>query len=278
MMRKPDPILITDLFSPTLDALIELLAGLSPEDWKRPTVCDGWTVKDVAIHLLAVDIGNLSRKRDGFSLTPKKPICSSQDLLEFINDLNQSWISAGQRLSTALLTDLLRFVGQQVSAYFDTIDPFALGEPVSWAGPEPAPNWLDLAREYTERWHHQQHMRDAVRKPGLKEVRFFAPILDAFVRAMPYTYRSITAPEGTCVTLCISGDAGGQWTIRLEEKAWVLFTGAEEPLDTKVTINQEDAWRLFTKGIDPKQVRGRSSIVGAEDLGARIFQMVSIIA
>jgi len=92
MMQKPEPILITDLFSPTLDALIELLASLRPEDWEQPTVCDGWTVKDVALHLLAVDISNLSRKRDGFSLIPKKPIRSNQDLLEFINDLNQSWI------------------------------------------------------------------------------------------------------------------------------------------------------------------------------------------
>jgi len=153
-----------------------------------------------------------------------------------------------------------------------------VGEPVSWAGPEPASHWLDLAREYTERWHHQQHIRDAVRKPGLKEARFFAPILEAFVQAMPYTYRDMTAPEGTCVSLCISGDAGGQWTIRQEGKAWVLYVGAQEPLDAKVTIDQEDAWRLFTKGIDPNQVRARSSITGAEDLGARIFQMVSIIA
>ena len=278
MMQIPKPILITDLFSPTLDALIELLASLRPEDWGKPTVCEGWTVKDVALHLLAVDISNLSRKRDGFSLTPKKPIRSNQDLLEFINDLNQSWIKAGQRISTALLIDLLRFVGQQVTAYFETIDPFSLGEPVSWAGPEPAPLWLDLAREYTERWHHQQHIRDAVSNPGLKEARFFSPILDAFVRAMPYTYREVAAPEGTCISLCISGDAGGQWTIRQEEKVWVLYAGAEEPLDAKVTIHQEDAWRLFTKGIDPTHVRTRSAIAGSEELGARIFQMVSIIA
>ena len=278
MMQKPEPILITDLFSPTLNALIELLADLSPTDWEQSTVCNGWTVKDVALHLLAVDIGNLSRRRDGFSLTPKKPIRSSQDFLEFINELNQSWISAGQRISTVLLIDLLRFVGQQITAYFETIDPFSLGEPVSWAGPEPVPLWLDLAREYTERWHHQQHIHDAVRKPGMKEVRFFAPILDAFLRAMPYTYRDISAPEGTCVSLCINGDAGGQWTIRQEDKEWILYTGAEQPLDAKVTIDQEEAWRLFTKGIDPNRVRARSSIAGAEDLGVRIFQMVSIIA
>ncbi len=277
-MQTPQPILVTDLFHPTLDALIQLLEGLSPEEWRRSTVCAGWTVKDVALHLLAVDISNLSRKRDGFSLTPGKPIRSHQDLLVFINDLNESWMSAAQRISTPLLIDLLRFVGEQANAFFATVDPFALGEPVSWAGPEPAPHWIDLAREFTERWHHQQHIRDAVGKPGLKEPRFFAPVLDAFARAMPYTYRDVTAADGMCVTLCIVGDSGGEWTLRREGKSWSLYAGAEEPPDAKVTIDQDDAWRSFTKGIDPNQVRAKATLEGSEELGVKIFQMVSIIA
>ena len=277
-MQNPQPILVSNLFRPTLDALIKLLTKLSSEEWRRSTICAGWTVKDVALHLLAVDISNLSRKRDGFSLTPKNPIQCDQDLLVFINDLNESWMSAAQRISTPLLIDLLHFVGEQTNTFFANTDPFTLGEPVSWAGPEPAPHWLDLAREYTERWHHQQHIRNAVGEPGLKEPRFFAPILDAFVRAMPYTYRDVAAPEGTCVTLCIAGDSGGQWTIRQEGAGWALYVGAENPCDAKVTIDQDDAWRLFTKGIDPNQIRARATLDGKVDLGASIFQMVSIIA
>jgi uncharacterized protein (TIGR03083 family) len=277
-MQPPKPILVVDLFGPTLDALIQLLTGLSSEEWQRSTVCAGWTVKDVALHLLAVDISNLSRKRDGYSLIPQKPIRSDQDLLDFINGLNESWMSAAQRISTPLLIDLLRFVGEQANALFATVDPFAYGEPVSWAGPDPAPLWLDLAREYTERWHHQQHIRDALGKPGLKEPRFFAPILDAFVRALPYTYRDVAAPQGTRVTLQITGDSGGGWTIQREGVDWVLYTGTGASPVAEVTIDQENAWRLFTKGIDPDQVRARATLRGAQDLGNRIFQMVSIIA
>jgi hypothetical protein len=230
------------------------------------------------LHLLAVDISNLSRKRDGHSLEPEKPIRSDKDFLEFINFLNASWMSAAQRISTPLLVDLLGFVGAQANAFFASLDPFEPGAPVSWAGPGPAPHWLDLAREYTERWHHQQHIRDAVGRPGLKEPRFFAPILDAFVRAMPYTFRGVSAPQGTRVTLEITGDSSGIWTIQREGESWHLFVGTESPVAAHVTIDQEDAWRLFTKGIDPSEVRARASHKGAEDLGSRIFQMVSIIA
>lgn len=32
-------------------ALIELLEQLGPEEWRTPSLCDGWTVRDVAAHL-----------------------------------------------------------------------------------------------------------------------------------------------------------------------------------------------------------------------------------
>ena len=277
-MKEPQPILVTHLFPEILDALIRLLKGLKPEDWSKPTVCAGWTVKDVTQHLLAVDISNISRKRDNHYIQPTSPIHTDQDLLEFINFLNQSWMHATQRISSQLLIELLQFVGTQANDFFTSLDPFKLGDPVSWAGPDPAPIWLDLAREYTERWHHQQHIRDAVGKPGLKEPRFFAPILDAFVRALPNTYQGVEAIEGTLVTLTITGDSGGQWSIRCRENQWKLYVGMQNHPDVQVIIDQDDAWRLFTKGIGPNEVRDRSTIEGDRKLSEMVFEMVSIIA
>jgi uncharacterized protein (TIGR03083 family) len=277
-LGTPRPILVADLFPEVLSALITLLRNLTPKDWTQPTACVDWAVKDVALHLLAVDISNLSRKRDGHSLEPQKPIRNNQDLLTFINFLNESWMTAAQRISTPLLIDLLSYVGEQTNIFFASLDPFEIGDPVSWAGPEPAPHWLDLAREYTERWHHQQHIRDAVGKPGLKERRFFAPILDAFVRALPFTFRDVAVSQETQVTLEIAGDSGGVWTIQKEGESWSLYVGSVPTPAAKVSFDQEDAWRLFTKGLTPAQVRERASLTGADDLGSIIFQMVSIIA
>lgn len=35
-------------------ALRETLAGLSPEQWEHDSLCQGWTVKDVALHVIAI--------------------------------------------------------------------------------------------------------------------------------------------------------------------------------------------------------------------------------
>lgn len=276
-MHQPPPILVAHLFPEVLDSLVDLLSQLSAQDWERGTACAGWSVKGVALHLLGVEVGNLSRRRDGFS-PPTAPLRTQADLLALINDLNETWVQATRRLSPRLLCDLLAFTGQQVNDYFQSLDPYALGGPVSWAGPDPAPIWLDLAREYTERWHHQQHIRDAVGQPGLKEPRFFAPVLDAFVRALPHAYRDVEAADGTSLVLTLSGPAGGQWTLYREGGAWMLYQGAAPQRDAEAILDQDDAWRLFTRRLSLREAQDRVRVSGDRRLGDKVLDVVSIIA
>src|SRR5262245_2459550 len=193
-LQPPRPILVVDLLPAILDALLSLLGSLSADEWQRPTVCPGWCVQDVALHLLGVEVGNLARRRDGHAVAAY--LTSWDELVTWLNDFNEAWVQAARRMSPRLLIDLLQVTGRQMCAFFRTLDPYALGGPVSWVGPEPAPVWLDLAREYTERWCHQQQIRDAVDRPDLTQPRYLAPVLAAFVWALPQTFRATPAAEG----------------------------------------------------------------------------------
>ncbi len=197
--------------------------------------------------------------------------------MALINSLNELWVKAMRRLSPQVLCDLLHFAAPQVEEYFASLDPFAAGVPVDWVGPEPAPVWLDLAREYTERWHHQQHIRDAVGKPGFKQRRFFAPVLGAFVCALPHTFRDVSAAEGAAVRLTVSGDSGGDWCLVKEKGRWNLYLHSGAGAAAHVVIAQDDAWRLFTKGLRPADARSRVAIHGDASLGAKVLEMVSVI-
>ena len=64
MLRTPAPVLVLDLFPVEREALLALLESLPPDDWFRPTVAGNWTVKDIAAHLVADDLGRVSSKRD----------------------------------------------------------------------------------------------------------------------------------------------------------------------------------------------------------------------
>jgi len=276
-MKQPQPILVGDLFPEILDALIDLLTGLSEDEWAMPTVCPGWSVKDLAGHLLGDDVGMLSRRRDGYR-RGNAAIANWADLVAFINRQNAEWVEAAGRISPRLLCDMLRLSGEQVSAYFRSLDPHALGGPVDWAGPEPAPVWLDLAREYTERWHHQQQIRDAVGRPGLCEPRYLAPALDAFVRALPHTYRDVAAADRTLLALTIAGAAGGTWFLLREGASWRLYLDAARQPDAQVALDQDTAWRLFTRGIGEDAARARATITGDQQLAAPMLRMLSVIA
>jgi uncharacterized protein (TIGR03083 family) len=274
-LRPPEPVLIdTELFRAERAHLLALLDTLTATQWQQPTACAGWSVQDVVAHILADDLGRLARQRDGYRGWEPLP---GEPLAAFIDRQNDEWVQAMRRLSPRILTDLLRQSGDETATLFATLDPFSLGGPVTWAGPEPAPHWLDLAREYTERWHHQQHIRDAVGRPGLTEPRFFTPVLATFARALPHTFRAIDAPAGTTVQLTITGDSGGEWAVVRDRDRWTLFTGVAPNPAAHVTLGQAIAWRLFTKGISAQDAAREVGIERDRRLGRTVLDTVAII-
>jgi uncharacterized protein (TIGR03083 family) len=281
MMPLP-PVETIHLFPGEREALLDLLRDLTPDAWSAMTVCDGWNVHDVALHLLGGDIGWLSGGRDGFrgsSTAPAVPDLDDWDtLVGWIDARNAAWVGASRRISPALLVDLLALTGERLAGWIPTIDLDAPGISVAWAGPEPAPAWLHVAREYTERWVHQQHIRDAVSRPGLTGPEWLHPVLATFARALPHTLREHAAPTGHTATLRIIGAAGGTWSVRREHGTWVFLTSPPARPDTVVTMGEETAWRGFTRGIEFEEVRARARVDGDPAIGASILRMVTIIA
>ena len=276
-MKPPGVIAVRDRFAPLRQELIALLESLDEQDWMRPTTAPGWSVKDVAAHLLGGDVGVLSRERDGFRVAPVAP-STYRELVELVNRLNEEWTVAARRISPRLLCELLALVGPKVDAHFSTLDLDALGGPVSWAGPGPAPVWFDVAREFTERWHHQQQIRDATDRPGLYDPYYFAPVLDTFARALPHHFRDTVAPAGTVVRVEITGDAGGVWFLHRTLDRWTLaLNGSLGPPASEVSLAQETAWRLFTHGIDSTHARAHAKIHGDADMIGALFSTLAIV-
>jgi uncharacterized protein (TIGR03083 family) len=281
-MATPGPIDVRHLFPDERAALLALLGELADDEWHLPTVCTGWTVHDLVLHLLAVDVQNLSGGRDRFegppNQSPPGDLSDWDTLVAYINGRNVSWVEATRRMSPRLARELLAVTGDLFSAYLRGIDLDVPTIPVSWAGPEPAPTWLHIAREYTERWVHQQQIRDAVDRPGFAAPRYFHPVLDAFARALPHALRDTTVPPGTVVRLTITGEAGGTWTAVRGDDRWRLDDDRAAPTAATVTIDQDLAWRLFTKGVEPGDAERRIEMVGVQELAAPVVTMVTIMA
>lgn len=266
---------------PLLDGkLIDLLRSLSSEEWNAPTIAGKWTVKDVAGHILdGCFLRRLSIHRDGYWGEKPDDVNSYRDLINYLDDLNAVWVNASRRLSPRIMIGLMKIYSREVYEFFKTLEPrgkaiFA----VDWAGETESENWFDIARDYTERWHHQQQIRVAVGKFGIESRELYFPVLDTFMRALPHTYRDVAAAEKTVLQFTIAGEAGGDWFLQKTNEGWTLEKEAAATPAAKVNIPQEIAWRIFTKGIDKNTAKSQSALEGNQDLGAEIFNMLSVMA
>jgi hypothetical protein len=238
-------------------------------------------VHDVALHVWGGDGGILSRRRDGWvnpAVAASGDLSQWERLVAFINRSNDDWVRATRRISPPILIELLLLSGQDIAAWFAGVDPFLPGVAVRWAGQEPAPTWLDTAREYTERWIHQQHIRDAVGRPGMTEPRYLAPVLAAFVRSLPQALSAIAAPDGTAVRLIVTGDAGGEWYAVRQDGRWLLTGNVDVLPRATVVIDQDTAWRLWTRGLSKEQALPRIRREGDPEITDAVLAMVSILA
>jgi hypothetical protein len=88
----------------------------------------------------------------------------------------------------------------------------------------------------------------------------------------------VQAAAGTLVALTIKGEAGGRWYLVRAPGHWQLCLGVRRKPHAEAILDQEDAWRLFTKGLDPREARARASVLGDQTLARKVLATVSIIA
>jgi uncharacterized protein (TIGR03083 family) len=271
------PIFTADLF-PGLEAkLVELLRSLSPEGWEMQTLAPKWKVKDVAAHLLDTQTRKLAAARHGYKPENSKKL-TPEKLIALINTLNAEGVRQYRQLPPNELIARMEATSRESADYHQKLDPFAPAMfPVSWAGEEESLNWFDTAREFTERWHHQQQIRVAVAKPGILTREFYFPVLDCFLRALPHAYREVSAKPGSLAQFTVTGDSGGSWYLYRDGGSWRLLAAPVGEKISETTIPQEIAWRIFTKGISHQEAGAQVRVAGDAVVGLHILSMVSIV-
>lgn len=275
-LRKPiEPIVVVDLIWEVRQELLTVLESLSDVEWALQTVCEGWNVRDVALHILGDDIGLLSNMRDKDG--QYHHFEGWDGLVAFINQQNDLWVRATRRMSRRLLVDFLRDMGHQVYDLLKTIDPFSMGGPIGWAGEQPDPMWLHIARELTEYWAHHQHICEAVGRTSLKERRYLFPILATYVHALPHTLRQHPAPQNTLVKFHVTGVVNAIWHVVSENQTWSLYADTDLVATTTITLNADTAWRLFTRNQPLDQLKPAIAIEGDVSIGQTLLSTIAFI-
>ena len=184
-----------------------------------------------------------------------------------------------------VLTDLLAATGPNVAKTFADLDPDSPAPfTVDWAGEAESKMWMHVGRDYTERWHHQAQIRDAVGTPQLFQRRWFHPLLDLSVRALPYAYRDVEAEQDSCVVIEVDADqtdSGGAWTLcreeSREESDWGIYEGAAESPAASIRVDADTAWKVLYNALSPEEGRSRAQVEGDEALASAFFGTRSVM-
>lgn len=276
--QRDIPVDVVALLPVLDDKLIDLLKSLSPDEWQKQTVAKLWRVKDVAAHLLDGNIRILSILRDGYQ-GEQPSINSYQDLVDYLNRLNADWVQAMKRVSPSMLILLHELTGKPYCAYYKSLNPFDKAAfAVDWAGEQESKNWMHIAREYTEKFLHQQQIRDAVGKPGLMTREFYYPFIDTSMLALPHAYRTIDAANGTTIKVTVTTEIGGSWFVTRTDGRWMAAKTHPQAATTELFIDPDTAWKLFSKSLRPEQVKDNVEVHGEQKLAEAALNMVSVMA
>ncbi|MCG8331986.1 MAG: maleylpyruvate isomerase N-terminal domain-containing protein [Chitinophagales bacterium] len=255
--------------------LINYLSGLKAAEWESQTIAKKWKVKDVVAHLLDGNIRSVSMLGDGYwGEQPSK----TEPLVDFLNRLNADWVKAMKRVSPSMLIALHRMTGPLYCDLIDNLDPNAQALfAVDWAGEKESKNWMHIAREYTEKWLHQQQIRAANDNNDLLSPVYYLPFMNTFMLAMPYTLDSAGLLGDYRLKVEVSGDSPMIWYLVCENRQWKFAEQADD-CTTSLSIPASIAWKLFSKSIRPEEVEDLVIIEGDERLARGALEMVSVMA
>ena len=206
-------------------------------------------------------------------------IASYSDLVAFIQRMNSEWITATKRLSPEIIISLLETAEKE---YYTFIKKLELDKPaiwpVAWAGENESYNWFDIARDYTEKWHHQMQIREAIcNKSDIFNPKFVKPVYEIFMNALPFVYKDVEAEDKTLIIIHIVGKCGGTWHLYRNNNKWELSDGKCGLVKTEVTIKDDIAWKLFTNSIRENK-NSYLKIEGNTEFGLRVSDMVTVMS
>ncbi len=268
-----------ELFAQLDGLLIDVIKSLKESDWEMPTLAPKWRVKDIVAHLLDGNLRALSMLRDGYFGEKPGDIDSYTDLLAYLNKLNEDWVKSMTRLSPKVLIDLLESSGKEYILFLKSLNPEDTSKfSVAWAGESESKNWFHIAREYTEKWHHQQQIRCAIGETEpLYTFELYQPYLETSMRALPHHYRNTQAENGNVLEFNV--EHFGSWFLIYQDEKWILSKEETQKPICKTLIPKDIAWRIFTKGIKPGVAKDFIEFEGSSPShGEKILDMLAVMA
>lgn len=248
-----------------------VLTELTPDDWSKPSGCEGWRVQDLLAHVT-------SNQKEFVDPTPAPaepvPAMTAEEAMEALVAPRKDWT----------VEELLAEYDRYADAWFDVLDAMQQEPTASTMGP--------LADLGTYPMHmvanafafdHYCHLRIDLLEPTGPIAADVPAVTDAEIRpgiewmlaGIPQMQPGelepvITRPLG----LRLTGPGGGEWTIRMDGSDIVVDDGVAGDVAATVESSAHDFVRWGTKRCDWREC---CTVDGDGDVAAVVLDTLNIV-
>lgn len=253
---------LVEQLADTWEATVDLLAGLDPPGWERPTDLPGWTVRDVVSHMIGTESMLAGRE------TPPAPDRRwSEHVKNDIGALNEAWVDARRdRLPSEILAEFRIITSERLGA-LQAMTAEELDAP-SWTPVGNATYRRFMQIRVFDCWVHEQDIRRAVGRPGHEGGPAAEASLDEVERSLGYVVGKLAqAPAGSRISFDLTGPSARRIHVAVDTRAAVV-EGLDRPADVTITLAATDFVALGCGRVAPGAVPVACS--GDEALGAQV--------
>jgi len=237
--------------------LSDVLAGLGDTDWELPSRCDGWSVRDVVLHLAQTNelaIGSL----DGSFAAVAGRFGGGGRQDSTIDDAVADMVDRERGASSSAIHERWESGVAALQRAFESCD---LSRRVPWATGELSARTLATTR-LAETWIHTGDVADAVGVVLLPSDRL-RDIARLAWRTLPYAFARAGQKMTGPVAFELDGPRGDRWD----------FVPDAEPLTT-IRGSADDLCNVAARRIDPSD----TSLVGDGPDAAAVLDLVRTYA
>ena len=265
---------------PTPEALVSDLAlvwdrlaavgeGLSPDDWRRPTECPGWTVQDQFAHMIGTESALAGRPAPAPVPAPhaKGPM----------GELNEGWVASWRpRTGPEVLAAFREVTGARLAA-------LRAMTPSEWEAPTATPVGpgtyaLFMEIRVFDCWIHEQDVRRAVGRPGHLSGPAAALAMDRLAGSLGFVVgKRVGAADGVSVVAALEPPLGRILAVAV---AGGRASPVDPPSDPTVRIRTDgETWACLCAGRWTAAAMvegGRVAFDGDQALGRAVLEQLTI--
>lgn len=248
--------------------LDELLAGLSDDDWVRPTPLPGWSVKDVVAHMIGTESMLLG------DATPAVDVGAPGHVRNDIGRLNEAWVVSMADLSGAdVLATFRGHTSRRLELLRDMDGAAWEAEGFTPAGNDSYGRFMRI--RVFDCWLHEQDIRDSVGRPGGDVGTAVELALDEAAAVLGYVVaKRAAAPPGSRVAFDLTGPTARRIFVEVgteERPRAAVVDELSAPPTVALWMPTSVFVRLAGGRVDPSTVREQIDVEGDLDLGERII-------